>query len=79
MKILDSVVVSVMVSESRIFRCAEFPEWMRLFWLLWAVVPTAVISVVKVFESIQADWQAGLSCIAGLFLSFTFLPSYAVG
>lgn len=68
MKILDSVVVSTMVSETRVFTCYEFPEWMRLFWLLWAVVPTATASIITVFRGLQVDFIVGLMFLCGPFV-----------
>lgn len=79
MKILNSVVVSTMVSETKIFTCYEFPEWLRVFFILWALLPSVVISVVRVGQSVQSDWIAGLSCIYEVILSVSFLPSLAVG
>lgn len=68
MRLLNSVVVSAMVSETKVFTCYEFPEWMRVFWLLWALTPTAVSSVSRAVKSVRDDFTAGLAVICGFFL-----------
>lgn len=73
MKILHSVIVSTMVSETKIFTCYEFPEFMRVFFILWALLPSVVISVIRVGQSIQQDFVAGLTYIAGLFLPVCYV------
>ena len=79
MRLLNSVVVSTMVSESRVFTCREFPEWMRLFWLLWAALPVVIGGVVWVISfialTIEADFITGLGWLFGPFLPI----AYAVG
>lgn len=68
MRLLDSVVVSTIVSETKIFTCYEFPEWTRWLWVIWAILPTLVISTIRAVDSIRSDFMAGLSFIGGLFV-----------
>lgn len=79
MKLLNSVVVSAMVSETKIFTCYEFPEWMRLFWVLWALLPTVIcrlfVGIVAALKSIKADFTTGL----GWLLAPLLPVAYAVG
>jgi hypothetical protein len=75
MRLLKSVVVSAMVSETQVFTCHKFPDWTRWFWLMWALLPAIVVSVLNPFvslaslaHSIRADFTTGLAVIVGLFL-----------
>lgn len=76
---LNSVVVSAMVSESRSFTVNEFPDWTRLFWLMWLSVPclfagpgrlrrSLARGIVASVETLQADWVAGCQFILVLLL-----------
>lgn len=76
---LGSVIVSVMVSESQIYRCHELPEWSRWFWLLWSLLPEiaaqasrvpdrVAIGSASVWVILQADWLAGWGVIMSSFL-----------
>lgn len=74
-----SVIVSAMVSESRTFTVNEFPEWSRLFWILWLHIPCIfartgkfsrwlAIGTIATLKILQADWTAGIGFILGLVL-----------
>lgn len=74
---LNSVIVSAMVSESRTFTVAEFPDWTRLFWLVWLSVPclfagpgrlrhSLAAGIVTTVQTLRADWLAGCQFILGL-------------
>jgi len=63
-----SVVVSAMVSETRIFTCYEFPEWMRWLWVAWALLPTIAVSVTRAIDSVWTDFTTGLGIIGRLFV-----------
>lgn len=64
---LNSVVVSVMLSESRVFRCHELPEWQRWGWLLWSLLPAFVFWIGdqprRLAVVLVSDWRAGWQCI----------------
>lgn len=59
-----SVIVSAMVSESRTFTVNEFPEWSRLFWLVWLFIPVLFSTIISTFEALRADWLAGCQFIS---------------
>jgi hypothetical protein len=58
-----SVVVSAMVSDSRVFTVNEFPDWSRLFWLAWLFVPVLFATTQASIETLRADWGAGIGYI----------------
>ena len=72
--LFDSVVVSAMVSESRTFIVAEFPDYTRWFWLLWSLLPEmamqagkapgrVALGIASVWVILCADWLAGWQVI----------------
>ena len=80
LKLFGSVVISAMLSESRIFTVAEFPDWSRLFWLAWLYVPRLFAAPGQVrrllaraltseMERLRTDWLAGCEYIAAGLLS----------
>lgn len=68
LSLLDSLIISAMMSESRIFTVRRFPDWTRLFWLVWLFIPVLFAGIIATFETLQADWIAGIGFILGLFL-----------
>jgi hypothetical protein len=63
-----------MLSESKVFRCHELPDWQRWFWLLWAMLPGIVagpatirrrlaVNLIYNFETMRLDWRAGWQAI----------------
>jgi hypothetical protein len=76
MKLLNSVVVSAMVSETKIFTCYEFPEWMRLLWILWAFLPTITARLftrlIIAVQTIEADFIAGLGWLVSPFIPVAY-------
>lgn len=63
---LDSVIVSAMMSESRIFTVRKFPDWTRLFWILWLFIPVLVAAIISTLLTLQADFMAGVQFLFGL-------------
>ena len=61
--LLNSVIISVMVSETKIYHCHELPDWQRGLWLLWSILPAMAAQVNFGFEVLLSDWLAGWSFI----------------
>lgn len=66
MKRLNSIIISVMMSDSRVFTVKRFPDWTRVIWLLWLFVPVAAAAFIAAFETVRSDWLAGCYFIATL-------------